>query len=67
MKKVEEAVKKDLPKDRADEGERLVKFLRRLMAFDPAKRMTARQAVQDEFLSQKAAAEGRKKLRQIKA
>ena len=67
MKKVEDVVKKGLPKERAEEGERLLKFLRQLMAFDPAKRMTARQAVQDEFLSQKAAAEGRKKLRQIKA
>lgn len=67
MKKVEAAVKKDLPKDRADEGERLLKFLRRVMDFDPGKRATAQQALQDEFLSEKASAEGKKKLKKIKA
>lgn len=64
LEKVEAKVK-TLPPESAKEGAVLMDFLRKVMEFDPARRLTAKDALQHEFLSLKRAKAGKQKLRGV--
>jgi hypothetical protein len=64
LKKVEAKVQ-TLPPDKAKDGAVLMDFLRKVMEFDPARRITAKDALQHEFLALKNAKVGKQKLRGV--
>lgn len=63
--KVAEKVKL-MPPEKKQEGEQLLDFLRKVMAFDPKERMTAQQALDHEFLSLQNTARGKAKLKTMR-
>ena len=63
--KVAEKVKL-MPPEKKQDGERLLDFLRKVMAFDPKERMGAQQALDHEFLSLQNTARGKEKLKTMR-